>query len=491
MIAEYIYEKASADYSRRVLLIDNDNIESRAHYSAYFSQMGFNIVCYKDDLHLRLEHEDAIYNEKEKYLLIVTEDCYVPYDVIRRYRRTEISLFSLFPKLNETVIKEHRNIDYDLLALAYKDVFEDLSSRQHTEMFIKTSVYGRGNIEKYLTVKNEEMHCLAQKAISYKDWCTVAERKAKIDSIAAPYDISIITDDINEQFMEFILEKYGGLRAKNDNSTPVIVCRAMEYMYYHSDEDSHKFAVIVMDGMSEFDWQLISQSFNDILFEKSGVFAMIPTITSVSRQCLLSNKIPMELLTPWVQDNEKKEFIECAKKLGFIKEQIGYERGYEADFGPFVKCAAVIINEIDDWVHKQNGRLGMYRAIGDISKQGKLAELVKRLLARGFDVFITADHGNTPCTGMGITRKLGVETKTKSRRMLVLKDFADVQSYKDQFSLIDFSKKYYLDKDYCYLLCDAGKSFDSRGEHVMSHGGITIDEVIVPFITIKAVDNNG
>ena len=41
------------------------------------------------------------------------------------------------------------------------------------------------------------------------------------------------------------------------------------------------------------------------------------------------------------------------------------------------------------------------------------------------------------------------------------------------------------------LLCRAGRSFDSKGDQVMSHGSITIDEVIVPFITIKAGDNNG
>ena len=51
--------------------------------------------------------------------------------------------------------------------------------------------------------------------------------------------------------------------------------------------------------------------------------------------------------------------------------------------------------------------------------------------------------------------------------------------------------KYYLDKSYDYLLCRAGRSFDNRGEQLMSHGGITIDEVIVPFITIKAGENNG
>ena len=31
-------------------------------------------------------------------------------------------------------------------------------------------------------------------------------------------------------------------------------------------------------------------------------------------------------------DKEKKEFISCAKELGFKDNQIGYERGYETDW---------------------------------------------------------------------------------------------------------------------------------------------------------------
>ena len=84
----------------------------------------------------------------------------------------------------------------------------------------------------------------------------------------------------------------------------------------------------------------------------------------------------------------------------------------------------------------------------------------------------------------------GVDMETKSRRMLVLKDFADKQGMLAKHDLIDYPK-YYLNKSYDYLLCRAGRSFDSKGEHVMSHGSITIDEVIVPFIKIKAGKNNG
>ena len=116
--------------------------------------------------------------------------------------------------------------------------------------------------------------------------------------------------------------------------------------------------------------------------------------------------------------------------------------------------------------------------------------LVQRLLKKGFDVYITADHGNTPCIGDGKLMGTGVETETKSRRMLVLKDFADKQAIIERYGMVEYPK-YYLNKNFDYLICAAGHSLDAKDENVMSHGGITVDEVIVPFITIKAGENNG
>ena len=138
---------------------------------------------------------------------------------------------------------------------------------------------------------------------------------------------------------------------------------------------------------------------------------------------------------------------------------------------------------------KQN-RIGMYHDVDVLAKSNQLQGLVRRLISKGFDVYITADHGNVPCTGIGKLMKTGVEVETKSRRMLVLKDFADKESLIERYRMIDYPK-YYLDSAYDYLICDTDKSFDAKGEQVMTHGGITIDEVIVPFITIKAENNNG
>ena len=65
-----------------------------------------------------------------------------------------------------------------------------------------------------------------------------------------------------------------------------------------------------------------------------------------------------------------------------------------------------------------------------------------------------------------------------------------LDSLKEKYGLLEFPKTY-LPKEYDYLICDVGDSFDAKGEDVMSHGGISMDECIVPFIMMKAEENYG
>ena len=196
-----------------------------------------------------------------------------------------------------------------------------MRGEKSTKQFIEETVYSHSNIEEYLREKNVEMHKAASEAENYKDWYQVANLKALIDSTAAGFDIEIKTDDVHERFVEFILANFGKLSSAIDRNGPVLISRAMEYMHEHSD----KFAIVVMDGMSEFDWYIISQSFDGIRYEKADTYAMIPTTTSISRQCLLSNKYLRELADPWSQSKEKQEFIDCARNMGFTDAQISYQ----------------------------------------------------------------------------------------------------------------------------------------------------------------------
>ncbi|MBR6050057.1 MAG: PglZ domain-containing protein, partial [Clostridia bacterium] len=85
--------------------------------------------------------------------------------------------------------------------------------------------------------------------------------------------------------------------------------------------------------------------------------------------------------------------------------------------------------------------------------------------------------------GEGSFKKSGVETETKSKRMVVLKDFADVS---DDLCNRTFNYPgYYMNKNFKYRICNDRTSFDNKGEDVMTHGGISLEEVIVPFVEIR------
>ena len=82
-----------------------------------------------------------------------------------------------------------------------------------------------------------------------------------------------------------------------------------------------------------------------------------------------------------------------------------------------------------------------------LEQAGEIVRIVvANLIADGFDVYISADHGNTACVGLGRIMGSGVEVETKSHKMVVLKDFADKESLIQKYGLIEYPK-YYLPKE--------------------------------------------
>ena len=487
MISSYVLELLEPQFNNKILIIDGERLDSAIHYSTELRNQGFRVLWYQEALTFRLKYEDEVKNDKTKLVVFAQATSYIPYDLRCRFREFNLTFAGLFPKLNEEVLSSDKSLDLDLLCLAYKNNFDDLKEKEQTKIFIDNKVNSRKNAERCINNLYSSISDSVDKVPHYSNWFSIAETKARIDVLAVKYQIDFDTSNINRLFQKYILEIFGRLSTEINEKTPVLVSKAMEYMHDHSD----KFVVIVMDGMSKFDWHIISTSFRNIKYEETAVFAMIPTTTSISRQCLLSNKYPCQLIEPWKQSKEKDEFVSCAKELGYKENQIAYGRGYNTCFDSFVCCGAVIINDIDDLVHAQTqGRLGMLNDVRVLASQHKLVDMTKRFIKEGFDVYISADHGNTLCTGLGKLMKTGVETETKSKRMLVLNNFADKDMLMQKYNLINYPK-YYLNKTFDYLICNTGESFDVKGEEVMTHGGISLDEVVVPFIKIKAVDIDG
>ena len=192
-----------------------------------------------------------------------------------------------------------------------------------------------------------------------------------------------------------------------------------------------------MDGMSEFDWRVLRESFAGIPYEESAAFAMVPTVTSLSRQSLLSGKYPRDLSSQWTTGKEKSEFVGRVRSWDIGDERIAYLREYNTELPYGCECAAFVALDVDEHVHVQyGGRAGMLKDMELLRDSGELAGLVRRLSSSGMDVYISADHGNTPCVGHGLVTGASVETETRSRRMLVVNGLADVSDKQEKYGLL-------------------------------------------------------
>ena len=61
--------------------------------------------------------------------------------------------------------------------------------------------------------------------------------------------------------------------------------------------------------------------FRIFYYEQTAAFAMIPSITAISRQFPHQTKTLGQLAEPGSKSKEKKEFVVCAKSMGYTDNQ--------------------------------------------------------------------------------------------------------------------------------------------------------------------------
>lgn len=66
---------------------------------------------------------------------------YVPYDIQKKCRKEIVSFASLYPRLNSDGLRKHKDLNLELLTLAYRDDFETYYERKETELFLRLKMY--------------------------------------------------------------------------------------------------------------------------------------------------------------------------------------------------------------------------------------------------------------------------------------------------------------------------------------------------------------
>lgn len=488
MFFDYLKSELGVGIYDRIMIYDKNNIISAEHISLLESNFGYNIVFYQDVEEFRYLFESEIKKNNEKYFILLCSDMYVPYDVRQEFCFREVSYGSLFNKLNPYVLNNYNIFDVELLYIAHENLYRNISSEVDTRKFLEEDMYLDDNVEKYLDYLRMEISQQLAGGENYTTWLKVGLLFAKYEYIQHKTNYRVedveYIETLQEKFKDYILRNYKSLSSVSAYNSPVLLSRVLDHIFMQSS----KPALIVMDGMSIEDWLILTENLKKIKYELTSSFAIIPTITAISRQSMLSGELPVLLKSPFNLNNEENLFIEKCKENGYKDYEINYYRGYDFEINDMDRCICVIINDIDDLIHSQRqGNIGMYRDVQLLSRSGNLCKIITRLFNKGFDVYITSDHGHKECNTIGTPKGSGVEVQTKSKRVLILKDFGDYEKPKKELNLIEYLP-YYLPKEYTYLICQHNEAIGLKGQQVISHGGISLEEVIVPFIKVKGVE---
>ena len=130
------------------------------------------------------------------------------------------------------------------------------------------------------------------------------------------------------------------------------------------------------------------------------------------------------------------------------------------------------------------GTAGMHNQVRQWANQQFMAGLLDVLFDHDFDVLLTSDHGNIEAEGCGRPSE-GAIADLRGERARVYPDQVLRSRVKEQFPDAIEWPTLGLPEDYLALLAPGRSAFVREGERIVGHGGISLEEIVVPMVQIE------
>lgn len=341
----------------------------------------------------------------------------------------------------------------------------------------------------------------------YSDWTAFALKWAELSSLVHCGDrleyqtrLREISDTLNTTFADWLVDHYSSLMNLPPTNPAMLhhvprrLARDME------NSASGRVALIIVDGLSLDQWvtvrEILQRQNTHLIMRESAIFAWIPTLTSVSRQSIFSGKPPLYFPSSINSTNsEGKLWTQFWERHGVSRLDVAYQRslgdGNVADVlnstihPGKTKVVGLVVDKVDKIMHgMQLGSAGMHNQIKQWCQGGFLVALVSQLLEYGYDVWLTADHGNIQCDGRGRPSE-GVIAETRGERARVYPSSELRSQVTESFPFAHEWPLIGLPANYFPLVAGGHDAFVNHGYTTVGHGGIAIEEVIVPLVKFE------
>jgi len=347
---------------------------------------------------------------------------------------------------------------------------------------------------------------------SHREWANLSRRFGEVlarfhalDTVRAEglkdaiADLQAATD---ERLRQWVTKHYAYLPSLPVAKGPVMVHHVPRFLSVRRDAGEAKIALLVFDGLAVDQWvrvrEALAKRAPKLGYEEGACFAWLPTLTSVSRQALFSGLKPREFAdTIESTSPEPTQWSRFWQDQGLRADEVMYRKGIKrtdqlAELGaaisvPSIRIAGIVVDTVDEIVHGAVlGKRGIAAQIETWCESGFVDQLFSLLLDKGFHVYLTADHGNAEAVGQGRPNQ-GVAPELRGERVRTYRSDAQASE-----SLAANPNSYRLDiaglpANFMALFSSGRTAFMQQGEPAVVHGGISVEELLVPFVKITRI----
>jgi hypothetical protein len=289
--------------------------------------------------------------------------------------------------------------------------------------------------------------------------------------------------ETNRRFTAWIMQNYPLIQ---NAPNPATLRLPTLLRQIDSETENERLLFIVVDALSLQAWNQVRRRWVDEGVIGRAVsrvaFAILPTITPLSRRAIFEEKLPVSFSgfdhTPRLERTLwKNRFQQDGEYFGVYEEA-----GILDSFAVGKRRVCVVDISWDRKGHSIDPRTD---SITDSARswagRTPLRQIIQKALTSSYRVMLTSDHGQLDCFGKG-RLNVGDLPEERSKRVLLFSDAALCQSFVQPWTTA--YRPTGLKTDCHPLFANDFDSFDFVGAGTVSHGGMSLDEVLVPVVEV-------
>ena len=330
--------------------------------------------------------------------------------------------------------------------------------------------------------------------------------------------------EANRAFTKFIERNY--VRLLNDDNEVIFSHQVLEKWFLPTCHKAKHTLLLVIDNLRYDQWKVLQKFLTDqyTIQDEALYFSILPTATQYARNALFSGLLPNDIIkhypSLWIDEQAQgsknkyeeqhfKSFIERKStridKVDFFKVA-NYEMGKSLEARALNvlnhDVTAIVYNFVDMLSHAKTDMEVIkelasddrsYRSLTESwFKNSPLRQALIALAQKDVEVILTTDHGTkrvktaSKCSG---EQSITSNTRYKSGRKLTYQS-KDVFRVKDPSSIglpsPSLGAEYIFAKDENFFVYPNNFAhFANHFSDSFQHGGVSLEEMIVPWIHLK------